>query len=180
MKKMLSAFFGGCIIIGLGLGIFAIEVSGWKLSDQRYDLAVLPAQTYEYTLDFNTNRKTNIDVYYPGNNTDKNITVARDSNYTDKIKIAVTFRGVRPDVYPSTYTPDENEAIYYNFWIDTNNYEDIEQTYRFLKLMFENKTYYHHGQSCLIDSVTIYTARPENINLPNRRINPVITDTVAG
>ncbi len=176
MKKMMAAFFGGCVMIGIGLGVFAVELTGWKLSDRRDDLRQEPLNSYEYEINFDTSKKTDVEIYYQNSQNMKDVSVMADKNYTERIKIVVNYRGAQPNIWPSSY--GGTDATRYDFYVDINNYNDIGQMYRILKTMFENKTYYIHGENCLVENVVIYTAHPENIRLVDMYGVPLVIDQV--
>ncbi len=160
--KMISVFFAGCILIGIGIGITFVELKDWNVVDENPDLLNMPQETFTQELAFTTERPTDIRVnWYRHNFTYENISVEERSDCTDNIKIEITYRGIRPGVSASS---NGNESTMYHLWIFEDG-TDILHDYDIVKSMFENKLIYKWNNITHIDKIVLYTAKPENLKL---------------
>ncbi len=163
MNKMLSLFFSGCALIGVGVGVFFMELKDWKVVDYNPQVMDMPQETYTKIINFDTTTSKQVEISYSQPYSDKIIKLEEDESCTDKLKIEVVYRGAKPDVFPSD---NSTHAAYYHMYVSTYNKPDGEYDfYDICKSIFYNKTYYSYNNNTYIDSVTLYTAHPENIQL---------------
>lgn len=167
MKRMMAAFFFGCSIIGFGIGITMMELKDWKTSGYRDHLLTLPLETFEEEIPIFPNSDVDyyeIDLsYYCDDITGPEKNVVYDKNYTNTILISANYRGIEPEIFQSGWGEGADGSTYMLFWVDINSFSQAGQIYDLAKTMFENKTFY--SESCLIESITVYTAYPDKIIL---------------
>ncbi len=162
MNKMLSIFFSGCMLIGIGLGVTVIELKNWRFLDENPCLLDMPQETYTQNIAFDTTKPSNIEIYwYSHDFTYENVIIEEKMDCTDNIEIEIIYRGAAPGISLGSIG---NNADKYNLFIFEDGY-DIMHHYDIVKSMFVNKAFYRWSNVTHIDKIMLYTASPENLRL---------------
>ena len=166
MKKMMTLFFAGCILAGMGLGLTVVELKDWKSVPFRTDLAEKPLQTHTEKLYIDLQEYSSIEINLNGNyhnHPHPETEIIYDAQYTGEIGFTIEYRGGRPGVYNGGWWNTENGNKALRCWIDTVATDDISEMFRLIGMMFNNKTYYKSAVATYIEKVTVYTAWPDKI-----------------
>lgn len=167
MKKHLITFIVGAVLAGAGTGIFCMELTGWAVSDNRQDLAGLPADTYsaEENIDLENGRALDIHIGRSGRSSGAEVEIVEDDRYTDTVAIEVTYCGEEPYCYTYDFYNDEYSGAYYSFYITTDYYRSLYDYKDIIKDMFSKKVFYSDFNNCLIKKVIVRTAWPDKVNI---------------
>lgn len=164
MKRMMTVFFSGCALIGLGIGIAVMELSSWKVSDVRTDLLETPVKTYSKEINLEMSSVNSVEINHYNTYT-ADTEIIYDESYKESVFIEVEYHGTAPQVYQSSWWEDDSGSIRSSLWIDVYNYNDIADIFSLLHSMFDNQTYYRYSESTHIKKITVYTAYTDKITI---------------
>ena len=172
MKKLLISLLAGSVILGVGIGVTALEVSMWDTADHPAYLENKTVQTEEIVEKVDVTRLGEVNVYVSGlSNGFRNdglIEIVEDETCSEKIVVKIDYKGSEPytSIYDFDYE-DENGEMYRNMDIVVHpdyNYS-LRQIREVAEEMFENKVFYTSNVSTLVEKVTVYTATPEKFDI---------------
>lgn len=172
MKKLLIAFLAGAMLIGVGLGVTALEVSEWDVVQHPYYLEKEELQTYTVVEEINPADFKEIDCYVShavrqSTTAYEIIEIIEDAGYTDTIKFEIDYRGQTPENYCWSYDgTDENgkEVYTLEYVIQPGYNQSLKVVRNMVEQMFKDKIFYIDNAGTLIEAVRVYTATPEKIH----------------
>lgn len=172
MKKLLIAFLAGAMLIGVGLGVTALEVSEWDVVHHPYYLEKEELQTYTVVEEINPADFSKIDCYVShavrqSTTTYEIIEIIEDAAYTDTIKFEIDYRGQAPESYCWSYeNTDEDGRVEYTleYMVQPGYNQSLKVVREMVEQMFRDKIFYTDNATTLIEAVRVYTATPEKIH----------------
>ncbi len=177
MKKLMAAFLAGAILIGVGAGVTALEISEWDVVEHPYYLEKEQLKTHCIEEEFDMDNFSTIECYVSHAMRESLhsydiIEIIEDSTCTDVTKIEVDYRGEQPESYWWDYGTDEvtaddsadNERIM-QYIIQPGYNRSLRVVRKMVEQMFQDKVFYVDNASTLIEKVRIYTATPEKFDI---------------
>lgn len=169
MKKLLISFLTGAVLIGIGSGVMAMEVSDWDYADTRTSLLNEPKSEKEEEFAVNFNAYDTIDIYVPFSSDEfrsQNITtVEKDEAYTNTVLIKVVYKGEEPRYDLYNFDFGDSDSNNYRINVYSEGIDSFKELKSFAKEMFETKTFYRNYTDYSIMSIVIKTAYPEKITV---------------
>ena len=170
MKKLLLSIFAGAVVLGIGLGVTALEISEWDMAHYPAYLDVKPMTTCEFTQEINVQQldKARLYAYRTFSGDERNVEIVADDTLTDSFIVKVEYRGEKPQVDNHSWADyDENDMVKEHIEVTVSpqysmSFKDIKQA---LQEMFETKIFYRELTNTLIEKVTVYTAYPEKFEI---------------
>ena len=171
MKKLMAAFLAGALLIGVGLGITALEISRWDVVQHPYHLEKEELKTCIIEEEINTDDFETIECYVSQSMTSsaqsyKIIEVIEDTACTDTMKVEVDYCGREPGSYFWSYEgQDENGGKIYTlqYVVQPGYNNSLKAVREMVEQMFRDKIFYTENAATLIEAVRIYTAAPDKI-----------------
>ena len=168
MKKLLVSLLAGAILIGVGLGVTALEISVWDTRRYPEYLEKETVQTVETEENINPQNYDKINVYvsgsYNGFRNNKKMEIVEDKTFADTVKISIEYKGKVPYVHYYEYSQggEDGESISRLEYIVSPTYNySLKEIREIAEDMFKNKIFYTDNSATLIEKVTVHTAYPD-------------------
>lgn len=172
IKNMLISLVAGAVVLGVGLGITALEISRWDTAQYPAYLDKEPVKTWEMTNETDVSEFESINVYISGMpnsfRSEKLIEIVEDKNCKDNFVVKIDYKGKEPftDVYDFEDTNEKGEKFRR---MDVHIWPDYNYTLREIRQladrMFESKVFYTGNTATVIEKVTVYTATPDRFKV---------------
>ena len=172
IKNMLISLVAGAVVLGVGLGITALEISRWDTAQYPAYLDKEPVKTQEFANETDVTEFESINVYISGMpnsfRSEKLIEIVEDKNCKDNFVVKIDYKGKEPftDAYDFEDTNEKGEKFKR---MDVLIRPDYNYTLREIRQladrMFEDKVFYTGNTATVIEKVTVYTATPDRFKV---------------
>ncbi len=166
MKKLIASLIAGAIIIGVGVGVFFMEIAEFSSTDYFAYIKEDKINTFTFEDDNvfteSNNKEVVINVYLGEYFRQYGEYKIIDSPSTEGVEISIDYRGSRPLFNFSDYSGSNNTTYSLHCYQSTLMPKEILDA---VKYICQNKVIVRNSDMFIVENVTIKTSSPHLLKI---------------
>jgi len=166
MKKLIASLIAGAIFIGVGVGVFFMEIAEFSSTDYFAYIKEDNIKTFTFEDDSifteNTDEEVVINVYLGEYFRQYGGYKIVDSPSTEGIEISIDYRGSRPLFNFSDYSGNDSTVYSLHCYQSTPMPKEILDA---VKYICQNKVIVRNSDMFIVENVTIKTCNPHLLKI---------------